>query len=96
MGQTAGSVFGSTDGLDSGGNKLGQNASADQLGLTKGQMFARKAIGNSLTGIAKGAPSMGAQIPNPGASAPINVPQAPQVDPTMFGMGRPKNPFYGM
>lgn len=88
-----GQVFGSTDGLGPQGNKLGKNASANDLGISGGQLFARKALAGGLYGLGQGmnTPNMAKQSISP----PINVPQAPQVDPSMFGMGRPKNPFYG-
>lgn len=88
MGQT----FGSTDGLDPQGNKLGQGASADQLGLTGGQLFARKAMQGGLQGISQGAGSM--QPPKPASPmGPIQPPQQPMVGPSYFGQN--KNNFYG-
>lgn len=100
MGQIAGAMqgagskmFGSTDGLDPSGKALGSNATPDQLGITGGQSFARKALQGSLQGIGKGFQQQGGA---PQAmAAPIQPPQAPMVDPSYFGVGRPKNPFYG-
>lgn len=88
-----GSTFGSTDGLDPQGNKLGQNASADQLGLTGGQLFARKAVQGGLQGLGKGLGGMQMQRPQ-GGMAPIQAPQQQIVDPSYFG-GQKKNNFYG-
>lgn len=70
-------------------------------GLTGGQLFARKALAGGLGGLGKG---LGQPQPvRQGMAPPINVPQAPLVDPAMFGasgsmgmggMGK-RNNFYG-
>lgn len=97
MGQAVGGMgskmFGSTDGLDPAGKALGANATPDQLGITGGQLFARKALQGGLMGLGKGLPQQNMQAP--AMSSPIQPAQAPMVDPAYFGMGRPKNPFYG-
>ena len=50
------------------------------------------ALQGGLAGLAKGANTMQQQIPKQ-AAAPIQVPQAPLVDPSMFG--QKKNSFFG-
>lgn len=54
MGAGIGKVFGSTDGLDANGNPLPNNATPDQLGISGGQMFARKALAGGLKGLGQG------------------------------------------
>ena len=96
MGQVSGAmgnVFGSTNGLDASGNPLPKNASADQLGIGSGQLFARKALSGGLKGLSTGLGNM--QMRQPSYSPPIQPPQQQMVDPAMFGMGRPKNPYFG-
>jgi len=83
-----GQAFGSTDGLDPSGKALGQNATPDQLGISGGQAFARKALQGSLAGLGKGLQQP--QGPQQ-AAPPINVPQAPLVDPRMFTGGGASN-----
>jgi len=63
-------------------------------GLTQGQMFARKALSNSLSGLGQGLQQQG-NAQSQGFQPPINTPQAPMVDPRYFGVQGPKNPFYG-
>lgn len=88
-----GQVFGSTDGLDPSGKPLGQNATADQLGLSGGQLFARKALAGGLSGVARGMNTP--NIQSRGYSPQIQAPSQPMVDPSYFGVGKPKNPFFG-
>ena len=87
MGQAMGSVFGQqTD---------AEKAQGPNSGLSGGQQFARGALTGGLGGLANGLKGMGQPAMPRNVGAQINVPQAPMVDPAMFGMGKPKNPFYG-
>jgi len=60
---------------------------------TMGQTIAKSALQGGLGGLNKGLQQPGG-VPK-SMAAPIQVPQAPMVDPSMFGMGKPKNPFFG-
>lgn len=67
-------------------------ASGGGTGLTGRQQFARKALQGGLQGLGQGLQQPRMQG---GMAPPINVPQAPAVDPSFFGVGKPKNPFFG-
>ena len=58
-----------------------------------GQSIAQSALKGGLGGLAKG---LQQQPGGPQSMfAPIQAPQAPMVDPSMFGVQKPKNPFFG-
>ena len=73
--------------------QAGQTVADPNKGLSAGNLFARKALAGSLGGLGKGLGQMNG--PQGNYSPPIQTPQAPMVDPSYFGVGKPKNPFFG-
>lgn len=90
MGQLSGAMQGAF-----GQQTDAEKAQGPNQGLSGGQQFARQALQGGIGGLGKGL-----QQQQPGnmqrpAMPPIQAPQQPLVDPSMFGMGKPKNPFFG-
>lgn len=72
-----------------------EKAQGPNSGLSTGQQLARTALQGGLGGLGKGLQGMQPGMPR-GAAPPIQVPQAPTVDPSFFGgVKKPTNPFFG-
>ena len=89
-----GQVFGHIDPTKAGGQPVtAGTATTANTGLSSGQLRARQTLSAGLGGLGKGLQQMNG--PMSSYSPPIQTPQQPMVDPSFFGVGRPRNPYFG-